>query len=264
MSSGPDRGDNLARATALIREAARRGARLALLPQVFAWRGPRDDEAAAAEPVPGPTTAALGSLARELGLYLCAGSLLERVAGEARTFNTSCLFDPAGTLVARYRKIHLFDVDLPGRVTVCESATRAPGQEVVVRATPLGTLGLSVCYDLRFPELYRALVGAGAEVLLVPSAFTFPTGAAHWEVLCRARAVENQCYLIAADQTGKSPHGFLDYGDSLIVDPWGRVLARASEGDAVVTAEIDLAYLERVRRELPSLRHRRLPGDGSP
>ncbi len=258
MSSGPDRADNLARASALVREAAARGARLVVLPEVFAWRGPRDAEEAAAEPVPGPTSATLGALARESGIHLCGGSLLERVPGERRAYNTSCLFDPTGTLIARYRKIHLFDVDLPGQVTVQESATRAPGTEVVTTPTPLGTLGLSVCYDLRFPELYRALARAGAEILLVPSAFTFPTGAAHWEVLCRARAVENQCYLIAADQTGRNPHGFQDYGDSLIVDPWGRVLARASDGDGVVTAEIDSSYLARVRRELPCLKHVRL------
>src|SRR5262249_58140642 len=140
-----------------------------------------------------------------------------------------------------------------GGVTVRESATRAPGSEPVAIATELGTLGLSVCYDLRFPELYRRLARAGAHVLLVPSAFTFPTGAAHWEVLCRARAVENQCYVIAADQTGRSPHGHADWGDSLIVDPWGRVIGRAGDGEGVVLAEIDLEYLARVRRELPAL-----------
>ena len=258
MSSGADRPANLARAEALVREAAGRGARLVVLPEVFAWRGPRAEEAAVAEPIPGPTTERLAALARELAIHLSAGSLLEKTPDEPRAYNTSCLFDPHGTLVARYRKLHLFDVDLPGRVSVRESATRAPGDEVVAVPTGLGTLGLSVCYDLRFPELYRRLVRAGAEVLLVPSAFTFPTGAAHWEVLCRARATENQCYLIAPDQTGTSPHGFADYGESLIVDPWGRVLARASEGEGVITAEIDRAYLARVRRELPCLAHARL------
>jgi len=258
MSSGADRAANLARAEALVREAAGRGARLVVLPEVFAWRGPRDEEAAVAEPIPGPTTERLAALAHELAIHLSAGSLLEQTPGEPRAYNTSCLFDPRGALVARYRKLHLFDVDLPGRVSVRESATRAPGDDVVAVPTALGTLGLSICYDLRFPELYRRLVRAGAEVLLAPSAFTFPTGAAHWEVLCRARATENQCYLVAPDQTGTSPHGFADYGESLIVDPWGRVLARASEGEGVITAEIDRAYLERVRRELPCLAHVRL------
>src|SRR5262249_14735294 len=170
----------------------------------------------------------------------------------------SCLLGPGGDLLARYRKIHLFDVDLPGRVTVRESDARAPGLETVVVPTELGVLGLSICYDLRFPELYRRLVRAGAEILLVPSAFTFTTGSAHWDVLCRARAIENQCYLLAADQTGMSPHGFADYGSSMIVDPWGTVVARAGEGEGVVLAEIDRSSLERVRRELPCLSHARL------
>ena len=258
MQSGSDRAANLARAEALVRDAAARGARLVVLPEVFAWRGPAAEEAAIAEPVPGPTTARLGAVARELGVWLVAGSLHERADGERRVFNTSCLVDPRGEIVARYRKLHLFDVDLPGRVVIQESATRAPGAEVVAAATDLGTLGLSICYDLRFPELYRRLSLSGAEVLLVPSAFTFPTGAAHWEVLLRARAVENQCYLIAANQAGRSPQGVADWGDSMVVDPWGRVLARAGEGEAVVSAEIDLDYLARVRRELPALAHARL------
>lgn len=258
MSSGADRAANLARAADLVRDAAARGARLVVLPEVFAWRGPRADEAAIAEPIPGPTTETLAALARSCAIHLCAGSLLERAGGETRAYNTSCLFDPRGALVARYRKVHLFDIEIPGRVSVRESATRAPGGDVVAIPTELGTLGLSVCYDLRFPELYRRLVRAGAEVLLVPSAFTFPTGAAHWEVLCRARAIENQCWVIAADQTGTSPHGFPDWGDSLIVDPWGRVVARAGDGEAVITAEIDRDYLARVRRELPCLTHARL------
>ena len=257
MSSGSDRAANLARAAALVRTAAARGARLVVLPEVFCWRGRRAEEGAHAESIPGPTTETMANVARECTIYLCMGSMLEE-SSEGRSYNTSCLFDPSGRLIGRYRKIHLFDVQLPGRVSVCESESRAPGAEVVTVPTELGTLGLSICYDLRFPELYRRLARAGAEVLLVPSAFTFPTGAAHWEVLCRARAVENQCYLIAPDQTGTSPHGHADYGDSLIVDPWGRVLARAGDGDGVVTAEIDRAYLAQVRRELPCLAHARL------
>jgi predicted amidohydrolase len=187
-----------------------------------------------------------------------AGSILERTAGDGRSFNTSCVLAPDGRVAARYRKLHLFDVDLPGRVSVRESDTRTPGEDVVVAPTELGTLGLSICYDLRFPELYRRLVQAGAELLILPSAFTFVTGAAHWETLCRARAIENQCWLLAANQTGMSPHGFADYGHSMIVDPWGTVVARAGDGEGVVLAEIDRALQARVRRELPCLDHVRL------
>jgi deaminated glutathione amidase len=259
MASGPRRDANLERAGALVRDAAGRGARLIVLPEVFAWRGPRAEEAAHAEPIPGPSTDAMARVAREVGVHLLMGSILEQAAeGETRTFNTTCLLSPRGELMARYRKIHLFDVDLPGRVTVRESDTRAPGNEVIVAPTPLGALGLSICYDLRFPELYRRQARAGAELLLVPSAFTFTTGSAHWEVLCRARAIENQCYLLAANQTGMSPHGFADFGGSLIVDPWGAVTARASDGECVALAEIDRDYLARVRRELPCLTHVRL------
>lgn len=258
MSSGADRGRNVERARDLVRAAAARGARLVALPEVFAWRGPQDAPEAAGEPVPGPTTTAMAATARDVGVHLVMGSILEAVPGGSRPFNTCCVIGPDGSLLARYRKIHLFEVDLPGRVTVHESDVRSAGGEVVTAGTPLGTLGLSICYDLRFPELYRRLVHAGAEVLVVPSAFTFPTGAAHWEVLCRARAIENQCYLVAPDQTGPNPLGHLDYGESMIVDPWGRVLARAGEGEAVIVAEIDRERLERVRRELPSLTHTRL------
>ena len=258
MASGPDRDANLARAATLVREAARREARLVVLPEVFAWRGPRADEPPHAESVPGASVAAMAAVARETRVHLLMGSILERAPEERRSFNTSCLLSPSGEVLARYRKIHLFDVDIPGRVTVRESDARAPGAEVVVIPTELGTAGLSICYDLRFPELYRRQSRAGAELLLVPSAFTFTTGSAHWEVLCRARAIENQCYLLAANQTGTSPHGFADFGNSLIVDPWGVVVARASDGEGIATAEIDLGYLARVRRELPCLGHVRL------
>ncbi|HWP66385.1 MAG TPA: carbon-nitrogen hydrolase family protein [Candidatus Limnocylindria bacterium] len=258
VSSGADRAQNLATVRALVADAAARGAALAVLPEVVAWRGPRDEEVAAVEPIPGPTSEAMAALARDYRLVLCAGSWLEAGPTPERAYNTSCVFGPDGTLLARYRKIHLFDVTLPGQVEVRESATRAPGADVVVTDTPLGRLGLSVCYDLRFPELYRRLVRQGAELLLVPSAFTFPTGAAHWEVLLRARAIENQCWVLAANQSGLSPYGFPDYGHSMIVDPWGVVVARAADGCGVVMAEIDRERLRRVRRELPSLANARL------
>jgi deaminated glutathione amidase len=258
MASGADRAANLLAATTLVRQAADAGARLVVLPEVFAWRGPRADEPRQRERIPGPTTEAMAALASSCGIFLCMGSIAEAVAGSPRGYNTSCLIDPTGAIIATYRKMHLFDVDLPGRVSVRESDDRAPGTEVVTARTPVGTLGMSICYDLRFPELYRQLSSAGADVLLVPSAFTFPTGAAHWEVLCRARAIENQCWVIAANQTGASPHGFADYGHSMIVDPWGTVVAQAGDEPGVVLAELDPERTARVRRELPSLQHRRL------
>ena len=258
MSSGADKEANLARAAELVREAAARGAKLAVLPEVFSWRGPRHAESGIGEDVPGPTTERLAALARETGLYLQSGSILERIDGDRRCYNTALLFSPAGEILARYRKIHLFDVDIPGQVKAHESEIRKPGGEAVVADTPLGRIGLSVCYDLRFPELYRRLSQGGAEILCIPSAFTFPTGSAHWEPLVRARAIENQCYVIAPDQYGTSPNGYRDWGSSVIVDPWGTVVARAREGDDVIVAGIDREYLARVRKELPCLRHRRL------
>ncbi len=258
MSSGPDKEANLDRAEALVRIAAKRGAALVVLPEVFNWRGPRGTEGEFAESVPGPTSERMGALARALSIHLQAGSLTERIEGDRRCFNTALLFAPNGEVVAKYRKIHLFDVEIPGQVSARESEARKPGSDVVVARTAFGTIGLSVCYDLRFPELYRRLVKAGAEILSIPSAFTFPTGAAHWEPLVRARAIENQCYVIAPDQYGRSPNGHRDYGGSMIVDPWGAVVARASEGESVIFAEIDLEYLRRVRQELPCLTHARL------
>jgi predicted amidohydrolase len=258
LCAGSNTAANLDKAADMARTAARRGAALIVLPEVFAWRGPRAEEHRIGEPIPGPITERLAALARELGVVLVAGSLLERVAGADRVYNTCTVFDASGALLATYRKVHLFDVDIPGHVTVRESETRQPGGEPVTVSTALGTLGLSVCYDLRFPELYRRLSAAGAEIVCVPSAFTFPTGAAHWEVLQRARAIENQVYVIAPNQIGRSPSGVVDYGHSLIVDPWGTPIARASNTETVIVAEIDRDYLARVRRELPCLLHRRL------
>jgi deaminated glutathione amidase len=258
MSSGNDKAANLENADRLIRLAAARGARLVALPEVFNWRGKRTEEAAAAESLEGVTLTLMAGLARELEIHLVAGSITEDAPGEPKRYNTSVLIGPDGRQIAVYRKIHLFDVDLPGRVTIKESDAKLAGAEVVWATTALATIGLSVCYDLRFPELYRRLAFAGARIITIPSAFTFPTGEAHWDVLIRARAIENQCYVIAPAQFGPNVHGFSDYGNSMIVDPWGRVLARAADMEGVVIAPVDLEYLERVRRELPSLANARL------
>lgn len=257
MTASSSKEENLAKAETFVRLAAERGASVVVLPEVFLWRGPRAEEPAQIEAIPGRTSTRLSELARRHAIYLLAGSFLEK-SDESRAYNTSLLFDPDGELLAHYRKIHLFDVDIPGQVRVKESDSKKPGQEVVACSTPLGVFGLSICYDLRFPELYRQLAQDGAEVIFVPSAFTFPTGAAHWEPLLRARAIENQAYVIAPNQIGKNTHGFADYGNSMIIDPWGKVIARALDKECFITAEIDRDYLEKVRRELPCLAHRRL------
>ena len=257
MTASSSKAENLAKAETFVRLAAERGAALVVLPEVFSWRGRHRKEPEQVESIPGPTTHRLQELATRHAIHLLAGSFLEK-SGESRAYNTSLLFSPDGNILACYRKIHLFDVDIPGQVSIKESDSMKPGEEVVTATTQLGTVGLSICYDLRFPELYRGLTQRGAQVVFVPSAFTFPTGAAHWEALLRARAIENQVYIVAPNQIGKNVYGFADYGNSMIIDPWGKILARAPDKECIITAEIDLDYLEKVRRELPCLAHRRL------
>ena len=257
MTASSSKAENLAKAETFVRLAAERKAALVVLPEVFSWRGRHRKEPEQVESIPGPTTHRLQELATRHAIHLLAGSFLEK-SGESRAYNTSLLFSPDGDIVACYRKIHLFDVDIPGQVSIKESDSMKPGEDVVTVTTQLGTVGLSICYDLRFPELYRGLTQQGAQVVFVPSAFTFPTGAAHWEALLRARAIENQVYIVAPNQIGKNVYGFADYGNSMIIDPWGKILARAPDKECVITAEIDLDYLEKVRRELPCLAHRRL------
>jgi len=258
MRSADDKETNLEAAVARVDEAAALGAKLVVLPETFSWRGPAARDQENAEALDGPSLARLADVARRHRLTLVAGSILEQSGDGAAPYNTSVVLGPDGARLATYRKMHLFDVSIPGKVEVRESAKRGRGTDVVTADTPVGRLGLTVCYDLRFPELYRALARAGAELLCVPSAFTFPTGAAHWEVLLRARAIENQCWVLAANQHGPSGLGHADYGHSMIVDPWGTVVACASDGERVVVAEIDFGLLARVRREMPCLEHARL------
>ena len=258
MLASDDKAANLKEAKHWVRHAAAEGARVVALPEVFIWRGSKKLERKYAEPIPGPSSTAMAELASELGIYLLAGSILEEIPGSEKAYNTSLLFDPAGKVLASYRKIHLFDVDLANGVSLRESETRAHGEAMAVIKTDLCSMGLSVCYDLRFPELYRGLAGRGAELIFVPSAFTAYTGEAHWETLLRSRAIENQVYIIAPDQFGKSARSFETHGHSIIVDPWGQVIAEVPDGPGVITAEIDLAYLANVRAELPALKHRRL------
>jgi deaminated glutathione amidase len=258
MLASEDKEANLRDAQTKIQEAAAKGAKVIALPEVFNWRGDNREEKKNAEPISGRTAVLMASLARELGIYLLAGSFLEEIPAARKCFNTSLFFSPDGSLLARYRKIHLFDVAIEHGVTALESETRQHGEEVVVAETEFGKMGLTICYDLRFPELYRALVDKGAQVIFVPAAFTAFTGQAHWEPLLRARAIENQVYVIAPDQVGHNPKSFATYGNSMIIDPWGRIISRAPDLPAVITADIDLAYLAKVRAELPALAHRKL------
>ena len=256
LNSRQDPERNRREAERLVREAAGDGADLVVLPEKWTCLGPPEAVAAAAEPLDGPALTWAAELARELGVDLVAGSIVERIPGRPKGANTSVHFGPDGERRAVYRKVHLFDVEVEGRV-YRESDGEEPGDAVVVSALADGTrLGLSVCYDVRFPELYRALAVGGARVIAVPSAFTLPTTRAHWEILVRARAIEEQCFVVAANQTGEHPGLGASGGCSLIVDPWGEVLARGGEeGAGVVAAELDLARQDEVRTSLPSLTH---------
>ena len=261
MNSGADVGANLRAAGAALEQARAAGAALAVLPENFAFMGAREhDKLAAAEADgQGPIQEFLAGAARRLGLWIVAGTVPLKTADPRRVAAACLVFDAAGARAARYDKIHLFDVDVPGGEAYRESHSIAPGApQAIVVDTPAGRLGLSVCYDLRFPELYRRLAGAGAELLAVPSAFTAPTGEAHWEPLLRARAIENQCYVVAPGQWGEHPGGRRTWGHSLIVDPWGRVLAQHGDGAGVVVADAPREALQTLRRSFPVLDHRRL------
>ncbi len=256
LNAGADNTANIDAALAGIERAAAMAARLVTLPETWTYMGPDEGVAAAAEPIPGSLTDRLAERARRHGIYLHAGSFYESVSGEPRVFNTSVVFDPSGEIIARYRKIHLFDVDLAGDGAYRESATVAPGDEIVTVAIDGVTVGLTICYDLRFPELFRILALRGAEVIVVPAAFAMATGKDHWEVLLRARAIENTVYVVAPNQVGAHPPGRWCYGRSLVVDPWGVVLAQALDQPTVITAALDLNHLRNVRRQVPSVANR--------
>jgi predicted amidohydrolase len=259
VNSREDRAANLAVAGDLLQRAAAAGADFAVLPEYVDYLG-RSAGEPKPEPVDGEFAAFFADAARELGIWLVAGSFHEAGPDPARTFNTSLVFDRGGRLAAVYRKIHLYDVEIPGRVSYQESRTVAPGTETVVADVDGVPVGLSICYDLRFPELYRRLVVAGAQILVVPAAFMMHTGRDHWEVLLRARAIENQCYVLAAGQIGDHEPGRTCFGRSMVIDPWGTVLAQAPDTVGVTVADLDLDRLATIRAELPSLANRRLPG----
>jgi predicted amidohydrolase len=257
LNSTADRDRNLATADRLTRAAAAAGAQLVVLPEKWPCLATPEQTAAGAEPFDGPTLAWARATARELGIDLVAGSFAERVEDRERGSNTSVHVGPDGVLAAAYRKLHMFDVEVGGR-TYRESEHEAPGDEVVLSTAAGGVeLGLSVCYDLRFPELYRILAVRGARVLIVPAAFTLATTREHWEVLLRARAIEDQCFVVAANQIGEHAPGIRSGGRSMIVDPWGVVLAQAPDTETFALAELDLGRQAEIRRTLPSLANRR-------
>ncbi len=256
LDAGADRDANLATARELLRRAAAEGVDLAVLPEYADHFGP-PGTAPPAETVDGPYVSALAATAAELGIWVAAGSFHE-AGPDGRAYNTALVFDRTGALAATYRKIHLYDVEIPGRISFRESDTVAAGDTPVVVDVEGVRVGLSICYDLRFPELYRRLVDDGAQVLLVPSAFLLQTGRDHWEVLLRARAIENQCYVVAASQIGDHGPGLTCFGRSMVVDPWGLVVACAPDEVGVTTAVLDFDRLARIRAGLPALAHRRL------
>jgi deaminated glutathione amidase len=252
MCSAANPPANLESAERLIARAARQGAEYVLLPEYFSYLGPPGGNAAAAQDIPGPATRRLSALAVEHGIYLHIGSMLECSGVDGKSYNTSVLLDPAGAVAAVYRKVHLFDVEVPGEVIERESDTIVGGRQLVLARLPEATLGLSICFDLRFPELYRALALAGADVFALPAAFAVPTGRVHWEILVRARAIENHAYVIAAGQAGTTPEGVASYGHSMIVGPWGEVLASAqTDGEEILVTDIDAKHAAARRAQIP-------------
>ena len=266
MNTRGDVAANVGAATALVEEAAAAGAVLVALPETWAYKGGREGIHASAEAVDGPSNAALAQLAARLGIFVLAGSIYEPSPEPGRVYNTSALFGPHGDLLAVYRKIHLFDITA-GTTVYRESDDVMPGADLVTAEIDCGsaetaapaapvTLGLTICYDLRFPELYRSLALRGAQILCVPSAFTAYTGAAHWKVLLRARAIENGCFVIAPGQVAEHLPGRECFGHSMIVDPWGTVLAEVQDGVGFCVADLDLGRVAEVRAQIPSLHNR--------
>jgi predicted amidohydrolase len=258
MTSTTRVAENLQCALGLVSEAARLGAELVVLPENYGFLGTDAEKLEHAQAIDGPFTAPLRQLARERGIHVLAGSIPERGPDAGHTYNTSVLIGPDGATLATYRKIHLFDVDLGEANRFLESAHVAAGSELCVVPVRGFPTGLTICYDLRFPELYRGLVAKGARLITIPAAFTLHTGKDHWELLVRARAIENQCFVVACGQIGHHFGKRWSWGKSMIVDPWGTPLAVAPERECVIVATLDGESQDRVRRELPALGHRRL------
>jgi predicted amidohydrolase len=261
LNAQDDVARNLSRAGELVHEASKRGAEVCVLPENFAFMGEEEDKRSIAESLEGhgPIVKFLRALAQDTGVHIVAGGMPEASGDPDRPFNTSVLVDPSGTIAARYRKVHLFDVDVGQSYRESHSTTPSPTPaDVQVLDVRGAKLGMTVCYDVRFPELYRRLGDRGAEIVCVPAAFTLMTGKDHWHVLLRARAIENQAFILAAAQWGKHPRGRQTYGHSLIVNPWGTVLAECGDGEGFATARLDFGYQDEIRSSLPALKHRRL------
>jgi len=258
LNSTSDTAENWRQARKLVERATSFGAKFVATPENTNFLGRHEEKVETAETLDGPTCRRFADLARDLRIHLLLGSFNERSDESGRCFNTSVLFDPGGERLAVYRKIHLFDVDVSSEVRFKESATVKPGREVVVAKTSLGALGLTICYDLRFPMLYQKLRLQGADIITVPSAFTATTGRAHWIPLLRARAIETQCYVVAPAQHGKHDDEGLreSFGHAMIVDPWGQVVAMAADGLGVALAEIDPTRTESIRSSIPVIDHK--------
>lgn len=257
-----DKEKNIQKALKFVDQAAKEGAKLVCLPEYIDYMGPDDKELKQkmSETIPGSTTNLFSEKAKALGIYINCGSFMEK-ADDGRSYNTSVLFNDKGEIIATYRKMHLYDVEMEDRISIKESDAIKPGSELSVVDTPVGKMGLSICYDVRFPELYRSLALQGAQIMFIPAAFPIYTGYLHWELLIRARAVENQCYVIATGQYGfyDTGEGVEDakYGSSMIVDPWGTVIARAPEGEGIITADIDITKVDEFRNTIPCFKHRK-------
>lgn len=256
MSVSDDKETNLKKAQSMIKKARQRGAQMLVLPEVFNSPYQTDLFPDYAEPYPGPTTGLLSSLASEHGVLLVGGSIIEKDA-DGKLYNSSFVFDEKGQLLGRHRKVHLFDINLPGKITFRESDTLASGNSITVIRHQGLCFSIMICYDFRFPELARAAVLEGAQLLVVPAAFTVTTGEAHWDLLMRSRAVDNQCFVIAASPARNPESSYQAWGHSMVIDPWGQIIAEAGEEEGIIYAELDFKQLEEIRQQLPLLQHRR-------
>lgn len=256
LNSQNNKEENILKALQFVREAATKGAEFIVLPEYVDFMGEDSEKVGLGESIPGPTSDAFASVAKEYNIYLHCGSMLEK-SDDQRVYNTSILIDGNGDIVGKYRKIHLYDAEFEGRYTIKESDTIKPGNDIVTVDTHFGRVGMTICYDIRFPELFRSLALQGSKVIFVPAAFPLYTGAHHWEILLRARAIENQCYIVAAGQFGTAPPDHVEFGNSMIIDPWGTVLSRAPEKESIIMQDLDLDYIDQVRGKIPCMQHRR-------